>query len=149
MKRLSLGCVVIALFLAGCATVQLTPDQKRTIEARELEGVYEDAFKATLQVLQDNGYVIKSSDHASGVIQGETGVKMGWFGRMDNTEITVTLEQFGANTVKERMTVVGKVKVSSQYGTHEDSKNIDDPELFQKLYNEIQKEMFIRKNLNK
>ena len=37
----------------------------------------------------------------------------------------------------------------AQWVTFENSKVIDDPELFQKLYEQIQKEMFIRKNLNK
>jgi hypothetical protein len=39
--------------------------------------------------------------------------------------------------------------MTSQYGTQEDSVIIDDPELFQRMYNDIQKEMFIRKNLGK
>ena len=150
MKSLILVCLIsMSVLLTGCATTKLTAMQRRTFEAKELTGTYDDAYKSTLQVLQDNGYIIKNSDHASGVIQGETGVVQGWFGRMDNTEITATLEQFGEGIVKERLTIVGKVKVSSQYGTHENSRNIDDPELFQKLYSEIQKEMFIRKNLSK
>ena len=148
MKRISLWCVVLALLVTGCATTQ-TALQRRTYEMKDLEGSYDDALKATMQVLQDNGYIIKSSDHASGVIQAETGSKMVFFKGMVNTEISVTLEQFGANVVKERISIIEKVKNSSQYGTFENSKIIDDPALFQRLYEEIQKEMFIRKNLNR
>ena len=148
MKRAVLCCLVLVLALTGCATTQ-TAAQRRTYEAKDLTGSYDDAYKATVQVLQDYGYIIKYADHKSGVIQGETGVKMGWFGRMDNTEITATLEQFGENTVKERLSLVGKYKMSSQYGTQENSKIIDDPELFQKIYDDIQKEMFVRQNLNR
>lgn len=122
--------------------------QRRTIESRDLEGSFEDAFKATLQVFQDYGYIIKDSDHASGVIHGETGIKQAFL-VMENYEITATLEQFGSNVVKERISLIRKVKSSSQYGTQENSVIIDDPELFQKIYNDIQKEMFIRKNLSK
>jgi hypothetical protein len=68
---------------------------------------------------------------------------------MVHYEITATIEQFGENTVKERISLVKKTKSSSQYGTQENSEIIDDPELFQKLYDDIQKEMFVRKNLNK
>ena len=68
---------------------------------------------------------------------------------MGNYEITATIEQFGDNTVKERITLVKKVKSSSQYGTQENSEIVDDPEFFQKIYDEIQKEMFIRQNLSK
>ena len=145
MKKVFL---ILAIFLlAGCATT-MDAMQRRSIEAKDLEGNFDDAFKATLQVFQDQGYIIKDSDHQSGVIHGETGIKQVWF-RMENYEITATMEQFGPNTVKERISLVKKIKASSQYGTQENSEIIDDPALFQKLYDEIQKEMFIRKNLSK
>ena len=41
------------------------------------------------------------------------------------------------------------MKINTKYGPQEDSKIIEDPELFQKMYDEIQKEMFIRENLKK
>lgn len=136
------------LVLTGCQTTR-TALQRRTYEAKELEGTYDNAFKATMQVLQDNGFIIKSSDHAGGVIQGETGVKMIFFRGMVNQEITVTIEQFGKNVVKQRMSIIEKSKASSQYGTFENSKMIEDADLFQKLYEEIQKEMFVRENLER
>jgi len=138
---------VLCFFLAGCSTT-MDAMQRRSIESKELEGNFDDAFKATLQVFQDYGYIIKDSDHSSGVIHGETGIKNIWF-RMENFEITATLEQFGPSIVKERISLVKKIKASSQYGTQENSLIIDDTALFQRLYNDIQKEMFIRKNLNK
>lgn len=146
MKKI-LALLVLSLFLVGCATT-LTSLQRRTIEAKDLEGNVNDAFKATLQVFQDDGYIIKDSDLQSGVIHGETGIKQNWF-VMENYEITATLEQFGPNTVKERISLIKKVKSSNQYGTHESSDIIDDPQLFQKMYDDIQKEMFVRKNLSK
>jgi len=147
MVRGILSFVMIFFFL-GCATT-LDTMQRRSIEMRDLEGSYNDAFKATLQVFQDHGYIIKDSDHASGVIHGETGIKRVLF-MMVNYEITATLEQFGPNTVKERITLVKKTKTSSQkYGTQENSEIISDPVLFQKLYDDIQKEMFIRRNLSR
>lgn len=139
---------VLNLFLVGCATT-LSPMQRRSIEARDLEGDIGDAFKSTLQVFQDNGYIIKESNLQSGVIHGETGIKRGFLGVMINLEITATLEQFGENKVKERISLIKKTKYSSQYGTQENSGIIDDPIIFQKMYDDIQKEMFIRKNLAK
>ena len=133
--------LVMVFFLFGCATT-LDTMQRRSIEMRDLEGNFEDAFKATLQVFQDHGYMIKDSDHDSGVIHGETGIKQTLF-MMVNYEITATIEQFGQNTVKERITLVRKTKTDSpKYGLQENSAIIDDPALFQKLYDEIQKEMF-------
>jgi len=133
----------------GCATTQLTALQRRTLETKDLEGKYEDAFKATVQVLQDEGYIINNADFKSGVIQGETGIKQDFWGIMRNSEVTATLEKFGENTVKERISFVNKKKSSSQYGTQENSTRVEDPDLFQRIYNNIQKEMFVRKNLSR
>jgi len=144
-------CVAILLTIMsmGCATTQLTALQRRTLESKDLEGKYEDAFKATVQVLQDEGYIINNADFKSGVIQGETGIKQNFWGVMRNSEVTATLEQFGENTVKERISFVNKAKSSSQYGTHENSTRVEDPDLFQRIYDNIQKEMFVRKNLSR
>ena len=141
--------MLLMIMSAGCATTQLTALQRRTLESRELEGKYDDAFRATIQVLQDEGYIIENADFKSGVIQGETGIKQNFWGVMRNSEVTATLEQFGENTVKERISFVNKNKSSSQYGTHENSARIEDPEFFQRIYDDIQKEMFVRQNLNK
>lgn len=133
----------------GCATTELSPLQMRSIQSRDLEGTFDNAFKATLQVLQDYGYAVKNTDYDSGVIQGETGIKQDFWGTMKWFEMTATLEQFGENRVKERLSLIAKAKSSSQYGTHENSKMVEDAELFQRIYDNIQKEMFVRQNLNK
>ena len=143
--------IVFLTAVLGCATNELSSLQRRSIEARELNGKFDDAFKATLQVLQDYGYVIKNSDYDSGVIQGETGQRKSksywWDGMMINTEITATLEEFGENQVKERLSIIEKR--TGLYGYERPSQIVDDPELFQKMYDDVQKEMFIRENLKK
>ena len=146
MKNLLL-CVglFLGVFITGCNEVQLTSLQRKQLESKDLQ----DAYKSTLQVLQDYGYAIKNTDYNSGVIHGETGIVRNFWGIMRWTEITITLEQFGDNTVKERMAIFQKEKSSSQYGTHEKSKVVETPELFNKMYDDIQKEMFIRQNINK
>lgn len=144
-----LGILLMMTTLTGCASAPLSALQRRSFEMKELEGIYDNAYKATLQVLQDHGYIIKNADYESGVIQGETGINMVLFKGMVNVEVTATLEQFGENTVKERLSLIEKRKMSTQYGTQESSKIIDDPELFQKIYDDIQKEMFVRQNLNR
>lgn len=137
----------ILLFLvAGCATTQLSNLQRRSIEAKELEGNFDDAFKATLQVLQDNGYVIKNTDYKAGVIQGETGEKQG-FWTYYNHEVTATIEQFGENRVKERITFV--YKSGDGVWIAKKSNIIEDPKFLQKIYDDIQKEIFVRQNLSK
>lgn len=148
------SCIVVAtvfmLFFVGCNEARLTSLQRKQLESKDLHGKYENAYKATLQVLQDHGYAIKNTDHASGVIHGETGKEWNmWLETMEWLEITATIEQFGDDTVKERLSILKKIKRSSQYGTHENSEMVEDPELFAKIYDDIQKEMFIRQNINK
>jgi len=143
--------ILSLLLLTGCATTQLTSLQMREMQCRDLEGSFEHAYKATLQVLQDYGYIIENSDYQSGVIQGGTATKRDnwWSGLMVSSKATATIEQFKENLVKERITLVDKTKSSSQYGTHENSTIIEDPTIYQKMYNDIQKEIFVRTNLSK
>ena len=145
--------IIPLLVLTGCASTQLTPLQMREMQCKDLEGSFDNAYKATLQVFQDYGYIIKNSDYQSGVIQGGTATKRhkNWFwnGLMASSEATATIEQFKDNLVKERITLVDKAKSSSQYGTHENSKVVEDPAIYQRMYDDIQKEIFVRKNLSK
>ncbi len=150
MKNLLL-CVglFLGVFITGCGEAQLSPLQRKLLESKDLQGNYQDAYKATLQVFQDYGYAITNTDHASGVIHGETGIKRDFWGIMKWFEATATIEQFGDNVVKERLTILKKAKSSSQYGTHEKSEVVENPEIFGKMYDDIQKEIFIRQNINK
>ncbi len=95
--------------------------------------------------------IIKNSDYQSGVLQASTATKRKswWSGLMVGSEATATIEQFGDELVKERITLIDKTKSSSQYGTHENSKIIEDPTIYQRMYDDIQKEIFVRKNLSK
>ncbi len=137
----------IVIFLAGCATASLSTMQRRSIEAKELEGRFDDAFKATLQVLQDNGYVITHTDYKAGVIKGETGWKYRSFlFAPRKQEASVTIEEWDENKIKERVTFL--VREDLGLGT-ERSRIIEDPKFLQEIYDAIQKEMFVRKNLNK
>ena len=100
--------------------------------------------------LEPNINTIDSYGHLFKASLSEVGPKL------DNLIVTTsalesspTIEQFGEGLVKERLTIVANQKASSQYGTQESSTHIEDPEIFHKLYEEIQREMFIRANLKK
>lgn len=147
MKRLWFYLPLI-MILTGCLAT-LTPLQRRTFESKDLEGKFDDAYRSTLQVFQDYGYTVKNSDYQSGVVRGETGIRRNFLGVMYNFELTATMEQFGPNRVRERLSLIKKVKVNTKHGQNESSRIVQNPELFQELYNNIQKEMFIRRNLNR
>jgi hypothetical protein len=120
--------------------------QRRQIECRYLQGTFDQAYRATLQVLQDYGYIIKNTDYDAGVIHAETGIDRNWRGVMTNFEITATVEQFGENRVRQRLTIVKRTKHDE--GEEKDTERISDPQLFQSMYNAIQQEMFVRRNLS-
>lgn len=151
--------VFLGVFIAGCNEVQLTELQIREMQSKELKGGFDDAYKANLQVLQDYGYTIKSTDKDSGVIQGETAYrkdkKYFWNGLLINNEATATIEQFGEGTIKERLCLVRKEKKRSTNALSmttifvDDAETIVDATLYQKMYDDIQKEIFIRQNINK
>ena len=62
-----LWCVLLMAF--GCVmTRKLTPMQKRHITTRVIEASYDDVFRASLTVLQDEDYNIKNTDMETGLI---------------------------------------------------------------------------------
>lgn len=138
----------LGIFIIGCNEAELSPLQRKLLESKDLQGNYQDAYKATLQVLQDYKYAIKNTDYDSGVIHGETGIELGSWGMMRWAEATATLEQFGDNVVKARLTILEKARLSSQYGLQESSKVVEKPELFNRMFDDIQKEIFIRQNIH-
>lgn len=149
MKKLFL-LLIVGILLTGCAPT-MSDLQRRSIESKDIEGTVDTAYKATMAVLEDKGFVIKHTDFTSGVIEAETGMKMGcaWWAPLAiqcNLNITATLEQFGPNTVKERLTIT---KNSALYGREENTEVVDDPTQLQELYDQIQKEIFVRNNLSK
>lgn len=71
IKNLVIGTMILATaaFFMGCQTgPQLSPMQIRQLTTKEIEGSYENVFKATLTILQDQGYIVKNTDMDSGLI---------------------------------------------------------------------------------
>lgn len=60
---------LLLTILVGCATgPQLSQMQIRQLTTKMIEGSYENVFRATMAVLQDQGYIIKNTDMNSGLI---------------------------------------------------------------------------------
>ncbi len=133
--------IMTCFFIAGCTTTTSLSDlQRRSIEAKELEGSFEDAFKATMSVLQDKGYIIDNADYKVGLIKGATGADKK---SLQKYIVSATIEQFGDNLVKERVVFVRE----EAWGLG--SQIIQDPKFLEEIYDAIQKEIFVRKNLSK
>jgi hypothetical protein len=135
----SSGCIFLAAgavgygatkMITGKRKPRLTEMQRRALEVKELEGTREDVLKATVTVLQDRGYIIKTSDYQAGIIAAE-------IQKPSCSEIGAAVEQFTETRIKMRVTVTDKDGV------------VEDPKVFSKIFDDIQAEVFRRQNINK
>ena len=158
MRKISLVYLIpiIIIVIAGCLTLgpKLTPLQRRVMESKELEGTFDDAFRATIAVLQDKGYQIKTSDYDGGIIYAETVPTQFTFatGAVQD-KVTVTFEKFTEDRVKIRANIIRAVTNAQgdPYHTPFASKSgpVENPRVYQELYMEVQREMFRRDQFGK
>ncbi|MDD5428453.1 MAG: hypothetical protein PHI58_04360 [Candidatus Omnitrophica bacterium] len=154
MKKIRFFILICALSIGicGCVTTpEFTPLQRRVIESKELEGTFEDAFKATITVLQDKAFIIKTTDYNGGTLyaESERGKIVPSLGNA-KYQMSVNLERFTENRVKIRVSTYrlplglfgteGKAWIGGGL--------IEDPVFYQNLYAEIQREIFRRMQLN-
>lgn len=157
--RRTLFIVVISILtssVAGCATgPQLTSLQRRVIESKEFEGTFDDVFKSTIAVLQDKGYSVRTSDYNAGLICAETerGPCIPFKGAYQY-DAMINIEKFTDNRTKIRIAM--KRYIFDLYGRPFDPPmssvkpgSVQESEIYQDLYAEIQKEVFRRAQLNR
>jgi hypothetical protein len=153
------GLILIMLFV-GCATVPvpiLSPMQIRQITTRSIDGSYKDVFKATLTVLQDQGYIIKNTDMNSGLITASVDratsagsrfwqiMALGYaYDEGSAVEVSCVLDEANEKTIELRINIqeVKYGQTSRLSGTTEqETKTIYDEKIYQSLFNEIQTEV--------
>lgn len=139
---------LLGIFFSGCAT-GLSNLQRRSLQSKDLDGSFDNVFKANITVLQDKGFIIDHTDFKAGIIHAETGVRQMFLSQYKFV-ITVTLEQFGENRVRERIVIIQNAIVSGAFGSKSEFSTVyDDPKMLQEIYEQIQKELFVRENLAK
>jgi len=140
-----------AVFMAGCATTpQMTSMQKRQLTTRNVESSYENAFKATMTVLQDNDYIVKDTDMASGLIVAEVNRESSGISQFFQAMGSSHGEIANKGTVIECSATVGKLndknsevrlliqeKVYSNTGGTTSVKQIMDEKVYSALLNGI------------
>ena len=108
--------------------LKLTDLQRRNIETKELEGNdREDTLRAVVTVFQDRGYTIQTSDYTGGIITASN--------QQPFLQVSATVESFTKTRIKMRITMKDKEGI------------IEDSNVFAKLYDDIQTEIFRRTNL--
>ncbi len=108
--------------------LKLSEMQRRNLEIKEVESNdREDFLRAVVTVFQDRGYMIQASDYTGGII---TALNQEPF-----LQVTATVESFTKTRIKIR------IAMSDREGI------IEDEEMFGKLFDDIQTEVFRRSNL--
>lgn len=146
-----LTCFLISgmiVLTGGCANRSLSPMQKRQITSRQIEGSYEDVYRATMTVLQDQEYIIKNTDMASGLIVASVDreasrgsqlfakIMVGYVARKGTfVEATVTVGEINETLQEVRMNL--QETRYDKRGNKRDIKQILQPEPYRELANQI------------
>src|ERR1041385_2044170 len=112
--------ILLSVLFVGCATpqVKVSPMQMRQFTTRDFDGSYENVFRATMTVLQDQGYMLKNTDMNSGLIvsqidkevsKGSQFMQALWAGYVWNKgsviEASVTVNKLNEAQSEIRMTI--------------------------------------------
>lgn len=170
----------------------LTTQQRAAMQTKELDGNFDTGFTATLSVLQDEGWQIKVVDKPSGIIQAASLKRQSLLGPVDDwhskvnpdyieslkknaaqkgagmlewtrwEQLTVHIEPWGKNTIRERITITKfgslpsntysytdkkEIQKTATIGAKEQSMVLEDPAAYQYLFQKIQRAIFIRQGL--
>lgn len=162
MKKSIIYLIILLTFLliVGCATgPQLSQMQIRQLTTRMIEGSYEDIYRATMTILQDQGYVIKNTDMNSGLIVAD--IDRETSGTSQFMQALFVGNVYDKNTVIEVSATVNKLSEDAQElriniqetnysarGTKQNINQIYDDDIYQKLFNDITLEVKRREAMN-
>jgi len=165
MKKTFLIFVSLLILISCTPKPQLSPMQIRQITTRMYETDYETCYRATLTILQDQGYVIKDTDMETGHIlasvdrQTKGGSRFAqalFLGYVSDKgteyELSAMVDKLSETATEIRVNIE-KVKYgqSSKFsGTgKQSSKRVYDAKLFQDLFNDIGIEIKRREAMRK
>ena len=145
----------------GCATTpKISPMQRRQITTKTFESSYENVYRATLTVLQDQGYIIKNTDMKSGLIRASVSREAS-FGRQVLEVMFFSTTKYVKDTLIELSCMVNElnddtseVRINIQEvvyqadGTKRFIKQIYDPKIFKTLFDQIRVEIKRREAIN-
>lgn len=162
MTRLLLCCSIAAFLVTGCATtgagtktqLQMREFQTRSYQSKDPKVV----LKAVVNVLQDDGFIIKEANTELGILTAtkevdvESGASaffstliMGVNAKWDKNslfEATANVSEFGQET---RVRVIFQVKTMDNKGGVSKVKQIDDEKHYQEFFAKVDKGLFIEK----
>lgn len=163
MKKPTIAFIFIFMLLAftGCAVgPKLTPMQIRNMTTKMIESSYENVFRSTMTVLQDQGYVIKNTDMASGLIVanidketsgGSQFAQALLIGKIVNKntviEVSATINKINETTQEIRLNI--QETNYSGSGSKNTINQILEAPVYQQIFNDITLEVKRREAINK
>lgn len=145
-------CIFALVVSFACEhTPEWTPQQRRAMQVRTFNASYRNVFLAIKDVLQDDGYQIKSQDYRGGLIVAkkeiDTTTKLfGFFvveGDPSETtgvtfQVSFNLERVSKANVEARLTLSSIAK--RRDGQHR-AKEVVEPKTYQAIYRNLQVEI--------
>lgn len=159
--------VAMVLSFVSCAgkKPQLSPMQIRELTTKMFESDYETVFRSTLTILQDQGYVIKNTDMAGGLILGYADRKTAFGSQLfsalmlgfvahkgTDIEVSCMLNKNSDTSTELRMNIQeAKYGQSSAFSgsSKTDSNLIRDPKIYKALFDQIGVEIKRREAMKK
>ena len=156
MRQLWLFYFSFLFLFTGCATTQLSPQQRRALQVKQFkDSSYDNVFRAFKTVLQDEGYIIKNQDMTGGLIVAHSSkpismgraILAGLSGQRNHQtgttyEVSVNLEEINKSYVESRV-IIQQVASYSQGGSQ--GAEILSPELYKNIYTKVSTEVARRK----
>jgi len=140
--------VLLATTLAsGCASAPLSPMQKRQLTTLVVRAEFEHTYRATLSVLQDEGYSIRETDFEAGFISAHFTPRY----EADHTlEMSAVVARLSDTRCELRMTLIHAPKDDDDGWLKTLLRGSDDPavtdrEVFLRLFRQIETEVERRK----
>lgn len=143
----------LLLLFGGCSSSQpqLSQMQLREITTKEITGDYKTVFKATMNILQDQNYIINSAGLDTGLINCEKLVeKDSSFGDImmvifvdrkhsvsSKVNISATLTELNKKTTKLRLSIQETSIQKTSFGNNEKGIFIKNKEIYDSLFNQI------------
>lgn len=149
--------LMAAVLFIGCQVgPNLSPMQLRQLTTRTIEGSYENVFKATMTVLQDQGYIIKNTDMNSGLLVAAVDRQANAFATIlsgdlsTSVELTSTVNKINATSQDLRINIQETNFTRGAWGSTDKSVTpIYDEKIYQGLFNQILTEVKRREALQK
>jgi len=163
MRKLWIFPIIMSMFIFGCATTGITPEktqlqirefQTRTYETNDTKMI----MKAMLNVLQDDGFIVKNAVMDLGLLSAEKtvdieskgeaflaafflGAQATWK-KASVIECTANVSEYGNQA---RVRVNFQVKVLDNKGGIREVKQIEEEKYYQDFFSKVDKGIFIQK----